>query len=90
MTYADCERCGRYQLIRARGLCSHCYESEAREGTIQRFPTIPERSRNPPTVCHCASPLVDRLILWDAYQCGSCGRPITPERIDELTNESPD
>jgi hypothetical protein len=79
-----CVRCKRDRWLKGRRLCDSCYTVAQRTGTIYTYPTVSQERMNRPLVCICTKPLVERLILWDAYECKQCGLRIAPARIEEL------
>lgn len=87
MAYGNCKRCGRDRWLKGRRLCDPCYNVMQRKGTIHLYPTVSSARTARPLVCMCAYPLVERLNLWDRYQCIQCGRLITPDRLPELSDD---
>lgn len=82
-----CVRCGNHRHIKGRGLCVYCYDHLYGQKALQQYPTVHELLGNPPGYCMCANPLVDRLSMWHAAQCLECGRKITDERLQQLSND---
>jgi hypothetical protein len=80
----ECLRCHEVLKHQARGLCSHCYEAARWDGTIHVYPLVGAYVSRGSLVCTCTKPLVEALMEWNDYQCGECGRRITPERMKEL------
>ena len=63
--------------VSSRGLCLGCYRWAERNHMTHKF-TSPEKTRANPraVVCCCATPVEELLALWNAVQCGRCGKPV--------------
>ena len=69
-----CVRCMGFKWIKGRRLCESCYMQVKRAGNIEGYPTLNDRKST--TICHCYSPVIERLPMWDAEQCRKCGKKV--------------